>query len=163
MQDNGTPEAVEPQQRGTLDSTEPVTTQAEFSPPSGVAVTPESLPLGEKYSGLAARFRELGQKQLDGVLSEEERRERENLNQMASFGLFEANLSEKQLEAKDAAYKALIEAEAKELIDPQASAERYRLLGRKKIESVLTDAENKEYNRLEGYAKRGKFVLTQAA
>ncbi|MCL5113619.1 MAG: hypothetical protein M1372_00415 [Patescibacteria group bacterium] len=119
--------------------------------------------LREINAGLAARYRELGQRQFDGVLSEGEQRERANLGQMASFGLFDANLSEEQLKAKDAAYKAHIEAETKELIDPQASAERYRFLGRKRLESGLSPEDNEEYMRLHEYAKRGKFELTQAA
>lgn len=136
--------------------TEPQVAAAEVTPS-------QESSLKEIYAGHAARYRELGRKQFDGVLSVEERREREDLNQMAGFGLFEANLLEDQLKAKDAAYKALIEAEAMELKDPQASAERYRSLGRKSIESGLTDEEIKEYNRLKAYANRGKFKFSQAA
>lgn len=131
-------------------------------------VTAEVAPAQERslkdiYAELAARYRELGRKQLDGVLSVEERREREDLNRRASLGLFDVNLSEEQLKAKDAAHKALIEAEAMELKDPQASAERYRFLCRKSLESGLFGDEIEEYKRLEDYANQGKFELPQAA
>lgn len=140
-----------------------------FSQPvSGTQATAEQAPAPERslkdtYTRNAARYRELGQKQLDGPLSDEEIREREGLSQMAGFGLFAENLSEEQLGAKDAAYQASIEAEAKELENPQASAERYRVLGIKLINSGLTDVENKEYSRLKVYAKQGKLELPQAA
>ena len=123
----------------------------------------EDLSLRGTYAGRAARYRELGQKQLDGTLNPEEIREREDLGQMAGFGLFAADLSEDQLRAKDAVYQASIEAEAKELTDPQASAARYRELGTKLYDSGLTPEELAEYNRLKAYADRGKFELSQAA
>lgn len=137
-------------------------------PVVGPQVTTEAAPVQEKSlreinAGLAVRYRELGQRQFDGVLSEDEQKERASLSQMASFGLFDASLSEEQLKAKDAAYKSHIQAEAEELIDPQASAERYRFLGKKSLESGLSPEENDEYRRLQGYAERGKFELSQAA
>ena len=115
------------------------------------------------YEGHAARYRELGQKQLEGSLSAEEVKERGDLEKMAGFGLFAADLSEDQLKVKDAAYQVGLEAEAKELENPQASAERYRALGKKLIDSGLMPDELAEYNRLKAYADGGKFELPQAA
>ena len=140
-----------------------------FSQPvSKPQVTAEVAPAPERslrdiYTGHAVRYRELGQKQMDGNLSTEETIEREELSQIAGFGLFAENLSEEQLMAKDAAYKAHIEAEAKELEKPQALAARYRALGIKLIDSGLTPDELAEYNRLNVYAKRGKLELPKAA
>lgn len=140
----------------------PIQTAGEPQVTAEVAPAPERS-LKDIYTGYAVRYRELGKKQLDSSLTDEEIKEREDLNQMAGFGLFEANLSEDQLKAKDAAYKALIEAEAIELKDPQASAERYRLLGTKLINSGLIPDELAEYNRLKAYADLGKFEQQKAA
>lgn len=127
------------------------------------APVPESASLKEKYTRHAKRYRELGQKQLNSSLTDGERIECEGLRRMAGFGMFEANLSDDQLKAKDAAYQASIEVEPKELVNPQASAERYRILGKKLIDVGLTPDELAEYNRLEVYAKRGKLELPNVA
>lgn len=140
-----------------------------FSQPAAEPqVAAESAPAPERslkdiYTGYTARYRELGKKQFEGGLSSGELSEKQRLEEMASFGLFEQGLSNDQLTAKDAAYKARIEAEAKELVNPQVSAERYRLLGKKLIDSGLMPDELAEYNRLKAYADQGKFELRQAA
>lgn len=140
-----------------------------FSQPAAEPqVTVESAPAQERsskeiYAELAARYRELGKKQFEGGLSSGELSEKQRLEEMAGFGLFAENLSEEQLKAKDAAYKSRIEAEAKELVSPQVSAERYRFLGKKLIDYGLMPDELAEYNRLKAYADQGKFELRQAA
>ena len=138
--------------------------QPSAEPPVTAEVAPvQEISLRDIYAKHAARYRELGRKQLDGVLSVEERREREDLNQMAGFGMFDVSLSEEQLKTKDAARKALIDAEAIELKDPQQLAEEYRRLGLKHFDQGLKAEELVRYDFLDMLRKKGKFELPQAA
>lgn len=165
--DGTAPETID-QPAGPADLVTESSSQAQFviSPdrPTGPLVAEttlvrESASFRDTYDGHAARFRELGKKQFEGGLSSEELSEKQRLEEMASFGLFEQGLSEDQLEAKDAALQANFEVQG----DPQQLAEEYRTLGRKLFDQGLEAEELARYNFLGALAKQGKFEQQKAA
>jgi len=123
--------------------------------------SPESL--RTKYSRLAEEYRSLWLKQIDGNLTPDEMKRRQELEKMAGYGLFEKDQSESQLRAKEAVYQAHNEAASKELSDPAQLAEEFRSLGRKLIEKGLGPGELERYIYLKSLSRSGRFEQLGAA
>ena len=86
-----------------------------------------------------------------------EKAERDELDRMAKYGLFNPDLPENRLKVLSDAYEAMARLEKEVLSDPVAARERYNALGKKLTLQGLKEIDLKEFNQLEELKKQGKF------
>lgn len=119
--------------------------------------------LKETYNNFGERFRALGREQFghddqpSRELTPEETTERQKLEVMAGFGLFDPSLTEDGVKAREVAYKAHIEAEAIELADPKQLKDEYEALNRELSGSGLGPEKLARWGRLGSLKKQRKF------